>query len=219
VPSVLKSGSLDLLEPSGPVQGCTGIAVAVRCKPPLVLILQASAWPQTPTSRGPRSQWVFTHPLFHVWYNLISKFVVSVFINRRCKTLSFEQVSLQLGCTLSYIGVWLSLTYPQCMIAVLAYRPQTAVNVTVNGCTLVTSRRLVSSEKCDRVVAVRNWTTSNWSLSFFHKVWPGDRTWWAPVWRLHLECIWGLWGGMGYCVGDGRTAAVCIARPQSACSI
>ena len=27
MPSVLKSGSLNLLEPSGPVQGCTGIAL------------------------------------------------------------------------------------------------------------------------------------------------------------------------------------------------
>ena len=36
VPIVLKSGSLNLLEPSGPVQACNGIALAFNCICPLV---------------------------------------------------------------------------------------------------------------------------------------------------------------------------------------
>ena len=33
MPTVLKSGSLNLLEPSGPVQACNGIALAIKEKP------------------------------------------------------------------------------------------------------------------------------------------------------------------------------------------
>ena len=63
VPIVLKSGSLNLLEPSGPIQGCNGIALPLLCNyslcsniyssliqmgPVLVWCVLSGAWSKTP---------------------------------------------------------------------------------------------------------------------------------------------------------------------------
>ena len=92
MPIVLKSGSLNLLEPSGPVQGCTGIAL-----PLLLPLLIFVGRPMTPSSATSWLASQFLNQLHHrvpssppplLWHKQGQTFL-QVFLNTVCRILSW----------------------------------------------------------------------------------------------------------------------------------